>query len=440
MQSTSFKFLAGFARGDLLHYFGALGARGIEAVGKFGLYMLAARLMGGHESGLFFLCLTWVNLASTVSRMGLERAMARHIAAELAFARANAARRALVVGLGWTALASLAAAAVTFVVARPAAELLFHQADLARPLQLAALIVPPQALAFAVGFALIGLDRGLSAQLVQSALPPVLSLAALVIGAAHVDSLLVAYACSYAACSCIGGTFLLREWRRTLGARPVPDAAIQESLPSIWATARPFLAIEMVQVSLASLPVLVLGAFADARVVSAFSIISRLTMLISTILLSIAMIAAPSFARHHRRHEDAEFRRVNRQARLLAMATCLPCLALMIAFSRLLPVILGHEFSIASNALLVLTIGQTVNTFLPNQDMLLAMTGHGNTLLWINLQQLVVCCVLAAALIPPFGLMGAAWLSTISLAQGRVGFALAARRVLPELSASGRIT
>jgi hypothetical protein len=38
MQSTSFKFLAGFARGDLLHYFGALGARGIEAVGVRTVY------------------------------------------------------------------------------------------------------------------------------------------------------------------------------------------------------------------------------------------------------------------------------------------------------------------------------------------------------------------------------------------------------------------
>lgn len=94
-------------RPGVFRYFGALGARGLEVLGKFGLYMLAARLMGAHNSGLFFLCLTWVNLASTAARMGLERAMSRHIAAELAVGHGSAARRALTMGLGWTAVASL---------------------------------------------------------------------------------------------------------------------------------------------------------------------------------------------------------------------------------------------------------------------------------------------------------------------------------------------
>src|SRR5580698_2086151 len=110
------RILAGLCRLNLLHYLGALASRGMEAVGKFGLYMLAARLMGGHESGLFFLCLTWVNLASTAARMGLERAMSRHIAAELAVGHGHAARRALRSGLSWILLASLAAAALTLAV------------------------------------------------------------------------------------------------------------------------------------------------------------------------------------------------------------------------------------------------------------------------------------------------------------------------------------
>src|ERR1700733_3738812 len=90
----------------LSRYFGAVALRGVEATGKFGLYMLAARLMGRTESGLFFLCLTWVNFCATVARMGLERAMSRHIAAELAIGRGQAARRVLLSGLGWVAIAS----------------------------------------------------------------------------------------------------------------------------------------------------------------------------------------------------------------------------------------------------------------------------------------------------------------------------------------------
>ena len=160
----------------------------MEAAGKFGLYMLAARVMGGTESGLFFLCLTWVNICTTLARMGLERAMSRHIAAELAIGKGTAARRVLAEGLGWTLLASTAAGIVTFAVATPVAVLVFGQPELAHPLAIAALILPPQTMAFAIGFALIGLNRGVAGQMVQSALPPVLSLIALLAGLNHIDS------------------------------------------------------------------------------------------------------------------------------------------------------------------------------------------------------------------------------------------------------------
>jgi hypothetical protein len=68
--------------------------------------------------------------------------------------------------------------------------------------------------------------------------------------------------------------------------------------------------------------------------------------------------------------------------------------------------------------------------------MMLSMTGHGGILRRLNLQQFLACCLLCAALIPPFGMMGAAIVSTICMIQGRVSFALAVRRVLPGLCAS----
>jgi hypothetical protein len=66
------------------------------------------------------------------------------------------------------------------------------------------------------------------------------------------------------------------------------------------------------------------------------------------------------------------------------------------------------------------------------------MTGHGKTLLHLNIQQLVACCVLSAILIPTFRLMGAAVLSALILVQGRVSFALAVRRLLPEFTLPAR--
>ncbi len=127
--------------------------------------------MGGYQAGLFFLCLTWVNLVSTGARLGLERATSRHVAAELAIGDGSAAKRTVLTSLTWTTLASLIAGVATWLLASPASLLLFHQPDLADPLRLTALILLPQSIAFTLGFTLIGLGRGVAGQMVQSAIP-----------------------------------------------------------------------------------------------------------------------------------------------------------------------------------------------------------------------------------------------------------------------------
>ncbi len=423
----------------LIRFGGALASRGLEAAGKFGLYMLAARMMGAADSGLFFLCLTWVNLCSTGARMGLERAMSRHIAAELAIGHAKAARAALITGVGWTAVASAGAALGTVLIATPLAIHVFGLPELAHPLAIAAAILVPQSLAFAIGFALIGLNRPVMGQMVQSALPPVLSLALLVAGLTQLDTVLIVYAGSYGLCCLLGLGCIVWDWRHVMAdTAPRPaiseDAPPIEPLPPIWVTARPFLVIEMVQVTLLSVPVLLLGVFADAPSVSAFSIVSRITMLINTMLVSIAMIAAPGFASYHRRGEFLALRHLQGQTRMVAMALCLPVILGMVVFVHPLLGLMASDLPGADLTLFVLCVGQVVNAALPTQDMLLSMTGHGALLRRLNLHQLVVCCVLGAILIPPFGMMGAAVVSTVCLIQGRVSFALAVRRVLPELS------
>jgi O-antigen/teichoic acid export membrane protein len=424
---------------SLLRYLGALAARGTEVVGKFGLYVLAARQMGAYESGLFFLCLTWVNLLSTAARLGLERAMARHVAAELAIGAASEAKRVVIRGLALTAVSSMLACIITLLVAKPAAVLLFHQPELARPLQIAAFVLPPQSLAFAVGFTLIGLGRGVAGQMVQSALPPVLSLCALLAGLRHVDAVLTAYTFSYGACCCLGFGLLMPDWRHAMVPRaPAEHDVAAEPLPALRTAAREFLVVELVQSALLSLPVLVLGMFDTADAVSAFSVAFRITSMVNTILISLAMISAPAFARHHRLREYQELRHVERQTRLLSLVTCLPLIAIMMIVPRTLLSLLGGDFTTAWLALEILSLGQIVNTLLPTQDMMLAMTGHSRALQRINLQQLASCCILCIALIPAFKLMGAAWLATFCLVQGRIGFAWAVQRMVPELSARPR--
>ena len=409
----------------------AFGTRGLEAAAKFGLYALAARLLGGEQSGEFFLCLTVVHFTTTLARLGLEKPLTRHVAAELAVGRGDIALKKALSGSAIVMASSLVFSGLLALLAGPLATGMFHQPDLERALLLSALIVPLQNIAYTLAYLLIGLDRGAAAQFVMNALPPTLSLGALVAGAHDVSRLLMAYSAAFVICSLLGGVLVWRAWTGALQREPPPGMKV-EALPSIWASARPLLVVELAQAALLSVPIFALGHFASQVAVSEFSIANRLTMLVSTVVLSIGSIVAPAFARHHRRGENAELRHVNRQVLLVSAAICLPVLAVMVVFAHPLLALLGSPSQTTVNALMILAVGQLVFSLYPCQDTLLAMTGHGDVLRRISIGQLAVAAVLCAALIPAFGVIGAAIASSAIWALGAVSCGYFVSRVLPE--------
>ncbi|WP_236025151.1 oligosaccharide flippase family protein [Arenibaculum pallidiluteum] len=418
----------------LLRYTLALGIRGVETVGKLGLYVLAARTLGAHDAGLFFLCLTWIGLASTMARMGLDRAVTRHVAAELAVGDVTRARHALRSGLLWSTVGGVAAAALTAALAGPADEMLFGQAGLAAPLTVSAVVIIPQTMALMAGAVLAGLKRGLVAQLVQNALWPVLTLAGMLLGAVQLEPLLMVMGAALAV-SAIGGFLVIAwEWRRLPGRRAGCDPAVTipapAHLPHLWRTALPLLVVEVVQVTLASAPVLALGMVAEAGAVGAFSVASRISMLVWVVIISVGTLVAPQFAEHHRRGEHDRLHALNRSARRAVALFGVPLVLLMMALPGTLLDMVGAGFDLAAGALVILAAGQLVNCLLPCQDVLLAMTGHGRVLGRLNLLQLGTCAVLAPVLIPALGMTGAAIVAALCVAQGAIGTTIVARFVL----------
>ena len=409
-------------------YLAGLITRGVELVGKLGLYMLAARVLGAHDAGLFFLCITWVSLIATVARTGFEKASTRHIAAELAVGDGRAALRAMIFSMIWASAGGLIAAAITYAAAEPISVHLFSEPDLVRALALSAIVIVPQNLCIMFGHALAGLKRGIASQLVQNALWPVLTLSALALGVHQLDGLLYALAGSMMLASLLGLVLVLRRWR-VFSVRRAIGAGI--ALPPLWKTALPLAVVEINQIALSSIPVLVLGMFASAADVGAFSVAMRISLLIWVVIISIGTIAAPMFAEHHRLGELRELHKLNRNVWLAISAFGVPVVAIMMLFPSSLLSLIGPGFETAATALVIMAVGQLVNCLLPCQDILLAMTGHGARLRLLNLLQFASCVVFSALLIPSFGMIGAATTSAICIAQGAIGTALSVRSLLP---------
>ncbi len=410
-------------------YAAALVVRGMELVGKLGLYMIAARILGAHEAGLFFLCITWIGLISTVARAGFEKAIIRHMAAELALGKEAQARIALFTGVGWATLGGALATALTVLFAHPLSTHVFGEPDLGLPLAVSAAVILPQTLCIVIGHALSGLNRGVAAQFIQNGLWPVLTLAAVAAGITSLNGMLLALGAANLAATLVGLYLILRH-KGPLHT-PSPDDPPEEVLPALWRTAFPLGVVEVVQVSLNSIPVLVLGVFASASDVGAFSVANRISMLIWVVIISIGTIAAPSFAALHRRGEWDALRTLNRRVRAVVALCGIPVIAAMMIFPAQVLHLIGPGFESASTALVIMGVGQLVNCLLPCQDIVLAMTGHGGVLRWLNTAQLATCCLLGAVLIPLFGMTGAAVLTAIFIAQGAIGTTLVLRRLLP---------
>ena len=407
----------------------SLGARGLEAAAKFCLYALAARELGGHDAGRFFLALGVIQILSTVARLGMEKPVTRHVAAELAVGNIGAARKAATTASAAILIASIAAALTLALLSPFVARHWTGQADMAAPLMLAALIIPIQNMAFAVAYVLIGLERGAAGQMVMNALPPVLSLIALRLGANTLDGLLMAYAGSFGVCALVGAVLVVTtRWSRR---HPHTDPTV--ALPGLWSGARRLMAVDVSQAALITIPVLVLGAFASTEAVSVFSLCNRLAMLVTIVVLSLGAMSAPHFARHHRLAEWTALRAAAIDNRRVTVALCLPLIAALGLGAGPLLGLLNVSAAQGTPVLLILLAGQLAYCLFPSRDLLLAMAGEERSLRRISLIQLVFCLALCIALTPPLGAVGAALASTAIWIGGALAVNAAARRRLPQL-------
>jgi O-antigen/teichoic acid export membrane protein len=409
---------------------GGFAVRGLEVGLKFLLYMLAAHLLGKAQSGFLFLAMTWGHLAATCGRLGIEKALTRLVAAELAVGQGARARHLAVRGALVVLVAGLGFGAVTMAAAPLAADLVFHDDAVGPALRMSGLVIPGMALAFTITGIMSGLGRTVSAQLLQNVFWPAGLLIGLLLGQREASGLIATLAVTMLVTVCCGVAALLADRRRLAADGPVQAGV--SLLPGLRATAAPLYVVELVQVSIASLPVLVLGMFADAGAVSIFSVASRASMLVLVVLISLGTVAAPRYAGlHHKRLAD-DLKVLNRRIQL-AGAVIGGGLSLMLAAGAFpLLSLLGQGFADGSLVLLVMASGQMVNALYSGQDVLLAMTGHGPALRLLNIVQFGVVSLLCLVLIPIFGAMGAAIATAVCTAQGGIGSAAVARLLVPE--------
>mgnify|MGYP003333246077 FL=1 len=164
-----------------------------------------------------------------------------------------------------------------------------------------------------------------------------------------------------------------------------------------------------------SLDVLMLKQFENYSVVAVYSVAVKLTLLLSVALASVNAVLAPKIAEDYNLGEfKALALKVKKSTRLIFLSTA-PAIVILALGSEWILSWFGPVYGAAKTPLLILLLGQAVNTLCGSVGVYLNMTSKQKAFQWIVASALVLNVVLNAYLIPLYGMNGAAWATAASM-------------------------
>lgn len=146
----------------------------------------------------------------------------------------------------------------------------------------------------------------------------------------------------------------------------------------------------ILSITFSHLPFLIMPWFVTTSEVGIFAVAYKLVNIITTLLLLLAAVFGPAFARRAARQDHQGLLSLLRRTQKISTAVFLPACLLLIALSEPLAQLFGPEFSELRIYLLILSIGQLVNAATGLSGVLLNMAGAAH----MELSALVAATVL----------------------------------------------
>ena len=160
----------------------------------------------------------------------------------------------------------------------------------------------------------------------------------------------------------------------------------------------------------------ILGIFRNAEEVAIYHVVIKIAMLTQLSLQAINSILAPKIASffEERNWIDAE-KTITFATKANFFATCLIVLFILV-FHKLLLGLFGQEFYVGFIPLVIVCVGQLINSFSGSVGVVLQMSGKQKVYQNIILVAVIINVVLNLTLIPSYGIYGAAIATAVSMA------------------------
>lgn len=382
-----------------------------SAAGAFFLNLLVARHLGAEESGYFFLSMTMVLLLSVVGRLGADNAIVRFVATFMADKDNEQIARLYGLLIRIILPVLFLTSFILFYFSDFISNFIFDKPQLSQVLMIMGLSVIPLSLSQLNGFFLQGAKYVVPAMLFNSgAMAITVLLSVLVVE----PNSAVDVAKLYLLSSVIVFTLSTITWRskvkKVISFRPISfSSQLTVAMKSL------FVIMLMAQVTQWA-GQLMLGLWADSKDVALFATAVRTAMLTSFILISVNAIAAPKFAAAYKSNDLVSIEKTAINSSKLMTLMALPLIIFMLVFAEWIMSLFGNEFVEAANILRLLALGQFINVITGSVGYLLQMTGHEAILKRNVITASLIVLIGGPILIPMFGIIGAAFVTSLSVA------------------------
>jgi O-antigen/teichoic acid export membrane protein len=384
------------------------------AVLGYGFKIYIARMLGANALGLFALGMTIVSFLGNFNVLGLPGAAVRFVALYSASNRVRELRTLLWNG-SWILLTTNLIFAALLIGAGPwIAIRVYHSAELVRYLPLFAPIMILSAMTLFFGNVLAGYRevgrRTMITSFVGGPITMAVSVLLITMGGG-LDGYLTA--------QIVGATVVVvllvsAVWQFTPVAAKSPDTKNLWIGPELWSFASVMLGLGVMRFLIGQTDRIALGIYRGAHDVGVYAVAASLVAYEAIILQSVNQIFAPVIADIHARGEHAVLGRLFQTLTKWMLGLTLPLATVMIVYARPIMHLFGHDFDAGWPILIIGTCGQLVNCGVGSVGNLLIMSGNERRLMRVQIAMAVVMTIGSAALVPLWGIYGAAVAAAIT--------------------------
>lgn len=397
--------------------------RGLGVLTALTLNVVIARQLMGADANDFFYSVTLLTILAALSRGGLEAPLVRFLGASNTSAHVVDSRTLIKTAVVKVSLISVAVAVLLSVVAA-------STLDMPRAVKFFSLALPPVAIIGIVAFALQGLGKPLWSTYLLFTSTPAMALALILVNPPHTTLDAV-----WLYLLAVAGTLAIA---LTLSVINLPPQSAQKGdrhesdLRGAW----PMLATNIfTQLTLWAPYILYshIGSEDNAELLYAAA---RTAVAVSLILAVINTVFGHRAARLYASDNIDALRRLLQHSMLLGCGVGLPLCAILLIAPDTVMQLWGQNYVAGATAMQVVAIGQLINLLTGPVGNLLAMTGNGRGQALSAALAALVAAGTSIALIPDFGMIGAAIATTLGLATQNVGCSFIVYRKLKFFSLS----